>query len=67
MNCEIVIPAGMKDALLKHLLTDRSKEQMAILLCGSFFCSPPLWGCRISCFLLPAHYCRPGTPLRGRR
>ncbi len=32
---EIVIPPGMAGDLRRHLLTDRSREQMAVLLCGT--------------------------------
>jgi hypothetical protein len=32
---EIVMPSAMKEQLRTHLLTDRSREQMAILLCGT--------------------------------
>src|SRR5262249_48957876 len=34
MDYEIIIPPAAKQALLDHLLKDRSKEQMAVLLCG---------------------------------
>lgn len=35
MRYEIVIPPGMTEQLRSHLLHDRSREQMAVLLCGT--------------------------------
>jgi hypothetical protein len=35
MEQQIVIPSGMTADLQRHLLTDRSREQLAILLCGT--------------------------------
>ena len=35
MRYEIVIPSGMTEKLRSHLLHDRSREQMAVLLCGT--------------------------------
>src|SRR5215510_8542005 len=34
MDYEIIIPPATNQALLDHLLKDRSREQMAVLLCG---------------------------------
>lgn len=34
MHYEIVIPSGLREELRRHLLTDRSREQFAVLLCG---------------------------------
>lgn len=34
MDYAIVIPAGLREELRRHLLIDRSREQFAVLLCG---------------------------------